>query len=96
LVAVQIILLSQWSNKKNSIKRPIKKAKSKWLGPHRFVQNDILVKLDMGAKSPQGGSFGPKFLVKKPGISCCVIYIATRFNITVQSDGWMVKVLDCD
>jgi hypothetical protein len=48
----------------------LKKTQSKWLGPNWLVQNGILVKLNMGAKKPYGGVFGPKFLVKTCRISC--------------------------
>jgi hypothetical protein len=36
---------------------------------NQLVQNDILVKLDMGAKKHRRGFFGSKFIVEKPMIS---------------------------
>jgi hypothetical protein len=56
--------------KKNLVKNPNeidqpKILESKWLSPNRFVQNDTLVKLDMGQKKPYGGFLLPKFPIKK-------------------------------
>jgi hypothetical protein len=78
MVATQIILLSKWFSTKNLIrktqsKRPTKKTQTKSSSPNRLVQNDTLVKLDMGAKKPYGGFFLPKFLVKKAKISYSVL-----------------------
>jgi len=62
MVDAQIILLSWSFNNQNLVKktqskRPTKKTQSKWLGPNQFIQNGILVELDMGAKKPYGGFF---------------------------------------
>jgi hypothetical protein len=37
----------------------------------------------MGAKKPYGGFSGPKFLVKKVGISCGV-FLSTNLEMTLQ------------
>jgi len=47
------------------------------LGPNRFDQNGTLVKLDMGAKNPQGEVFLiENFSKKKPGflvVKVCIV-----------------------
>ncbi len=57
------------SVKKTWLENPIKKPQSKWSSPNQLVQNDTLVKLEVGAKKTIWGFFLPKFLVKKAMIS---------------------------
>ncbi len=63
MVIAQIVLLSQWFSKKAQYKKPTKKTQSKQSGPKQLVQNGILVKLDMEAKTPYGG-FLTEILIK--------------------------------
>jgi len=53
------------------------------LGPKQFVQNGILVKLNMGEKIIWAGVFLPKFPVKKAVISynewSCIIVATNLF-----------------
>jgi hypothetical protein len=65
LVVAQIILLLWWFNKKILVKKTNQKDLVKMFESNSIVQNGTLVKLDMGAKKPEGEVFLIKILGKK-------------------------------